>query len=66
MQKTKASNIGTEEKLLVDTAGLEKMLSAGRSSALEIGMAAGARVQVGRRVFWSVEKVRKYLLTIAE
>ncbi len=42
------------------------MLSCGRVSAVEIGTAAGARIQVGRRVLWNVKKVQQYLDAISE
>lgn len=43
-----------EERKMVDTNGLQAMLSSGRKTAVEIGTAAQARVQVGRRVLWNV------------
>lgn len=45
----------------VDTAKLQEILMSGRKTAIEIGIAAGARIQVGRRVLWNVAKVQKYL-----
>ena len=50
-----------KEKKTVDTDGLKEMLSSGRKTAVEIGMAAEARVQVGRRVLWNVRKIQQYL-----
>ena len=50
----------------VDTTGLQQLLSAGKHTAVEIGTAAGARIQVGRRVLWNVSKVQKYLDAISE
>lgn len=59
--------IGTmEDRKMVDTAGLQALLSSGRKTAVEIGTAAQARVQVGRRVFWNVEKVQQYIDAISE
>lgn len=55
-----------DPKILVDTMGLQEMLSSGRASAVLIGTEAGARVQTGRRVFWNVKKVQQYLDTISE
>lgn len=52
---------GMVEKSTVDTDGLKEMLSSGRKTAVEIGMAAEARVQVGRRVLWNVRKIQQYL-----
>ena len=55
-----------ENQMLVDTNGLQEMLSAGRPAAVKIGTEAGARVQSGRRVFWNVRKVQQYIDTISE
>lgn len=55
-----------ENKRTIDTAELQAMLSSGRKTAVEIGTAAQARVQVGRRVLWNVGKIQKYLDAISE
>ena len=55
-----------EDRKMVDTAGLQALLSSGRKTAVEIGTAAQARVQVGRRVFWNVKKVQQYIDAISE
>lgn len=55
-----------EDRRMVDTNGLQAMLSSGRKTAVEIGTAARARVQVGRRVLWNVKKIEQYLDTISE
>ena len=60
----KAGVIG--ERKTVDTAGLQEMLSSGRKTAVEIGIAANARITVGRRVLWNVKKIQKYLDAISE
>ena len=52
--------------LLVDTLGLQEILSSGRPAAVRIGTEAGARVQSGRRVFWNVKKIQQYLDAISE
>ena len=56
----------SSDALSVDTAGLQKMLNSGRQTAMQIGMAAGAKFCVGRRVYWNVAKIRKYLDEISE
>jgi hypothetical protein len=66
MRKTTISSGTLESKKTVDTVGLQAMLSCGRKSAVDIGNAAGARIQVGRRVLWNVGKVQKYLDAISE
>lgn len=66
MRKTREIGGLLENKKTVDTIGLQSMLSCGRVSAVEIGTAAGARIQVGRRVLWNVKKVQQYLDAISE
>ena len=46
------------DKRAVDTADLMILLCSGREIAIEIGTAAGARIQIGRRVLWNVEKIQ--------
>lgn len=55
-----------ERSLCVDTPGLQEITQSGRKTAVEIGVQAGARIQIGRRVLWNIEKVRKYLEYISE
>ena len=66
MIATKKSNIPTDKKIDVTTEELQAMLSCGRSSAVQIGQMAEARIQVGKRVFWNVEKVKTYIDLISE
>ncbi|MFV0420124.1 MAG: hypothetical protein ACK5KT_15520 [Dysgonomonas sp.] len=54
------------DKKLVDTSELQFLVCSGRKTAVDIGIAAGARVQIGRRVLWNVSKVQKYLDAISE
>lgn len=65
MNKTKKSysgiDINDSEKLTVDTEELKALLSCGRKTAIKIGEDSCARVQIGRRVLWSVERVKAYL-----
>lgn len=49
------------DKITVDTLELQKLLSCGHSAAVEIGTAAGARVKVGRRVLWNVQKIKDHI-----
>lgn len=60
MNRTSITGISSDD-LTVDTAKLQSLLNCGRQSAVEIGIAAGARICVGRRVLWNVAKIRKYL-----
>lgn len=58
MRKTTSYSSTFSDALSVDTAGLQKMLNSGRQTATQIGMAAGARFCVGRRVYWNVSAYR--------
>lgn len=65
MKKTHSGMDGTEkntcERILVNTTTLMQMIDCGRKAATEIGMAAGARITVGRRVLWNVKLIQQYL-----
>ncbi len=56
----------SEYKITVTAEELAGMLSCGTATARKIGEDAGARVQIGRRVLYSVKKVEKYIDLIAE
>lgn len=53
-------------RLAVDIDGLAALLSCGQMTARKIGEDAGARIVIGCRVLYSVQKVEKYLEAIAE
>lgn len=55
------ANRETDEKLMVTLNDLAGMLSCGLVTAKKIGEESGARLQVGSRVLYSVEKVKKYI-----
>ena len=63
MQKTK--NRKTEHSISVDIEQLSAMLGCGKTTAKQIGEAAGARIVIGRRVLYSVRKVEEYVEAIA-
>lgn len=52
-------------KLTVTTEDLQKLLGCGRKSAVDIGEMAEARIQLGRRVLWNIEKIKTYLNLIS-
>ena len=52
-------------QVAVTTENLQNILDCGRPTAIEIGTLAKARVEIGRRGFWNVSKVQKYLDSIA-
>lgn len=64
MRCTKERN--TEQKLAVGIDSLSGMLSCGHATARKVGAQAGARIEIGRRVLYSVEKVQKYLDNVSE
>lgn len=63
---TKEGTVLPFGKSAVDTGELQLMLSCGRSSAVQIGNDAHARIEIGRRVLWNVRKVNEYLDRISE
>ena len=52
------------EKLYVDANELKDMLSVGRNTAQKIGILSGAKVKVGRRALYNVEKVKEYMASL--
>lgn len=64
--KTTASNEEIINPRTTDYIGLMKLTGCGKKIATEIGLAANARIQIGRRVLWNVAKVEKYLDSISE
>ena len=53
-------------KITVDIERLAAMLSCGRAKARKIGEQAEARICIGRRVLYSVDKVKQYLCDLSE
>ena len=51
----------TVEKKMVDIITLQNMLSCGRKTAVDVGIAAGAKVVIGRRVLFNVKKIQQYI-----
>lgn len=64
MHKTK--NRMVEHPITVDIEGLSAMLSCGRATARKVGEQAGAKIVIGRRVLYLVEKVKEYLSYLEE
>ena len=66
MRATKQLNyLDTPGKITINTNELQAMLSCGRYSAIQIGEAAEARIQIGKRIFWNVEKIKSYINSIS-
>lgn len=53
-------------KIVVNTDELQKMFACGRSSAIKIGTEAQAKIKIGRRVFWNLDKIKNYIDNISE
>mgnify|MGYP000010608624 FL=1 len=62
----KTNNKLTPNVITVDIDKLSSMLSCGHATARKIGEQAEARIYIGRRVLYSVNKIQKYLDSIAE
>ena len=61
MRATKQfNNVDTQSKITINTDELQAMLSCGRYSAIQIGEAAEARIQIG-----NVEKIKSYINSIS-
>jgi hypothetical protein len=61
------STIKSEKnRLLVDTNDLKLMLGCGRATAVSIGIAAGAKISINRRVLWNVELIKNYINSTSE
>lgn len=61
MNKTTKNTMQPSCRLTVNTDSLAEYLDCGRATAVKIGEAAGAKIQIGKRVLWNVSKVQTYL-----
>lgn len=60
---------GTDEtvgKVAVNAETLAKILDCGRPTAMKIGAKAGARVKIGHRVLYKVDRINQYLDRLIE
>lgn len=62
----KTFNRNDPDVIAVDIEKLSTILSCGCATARKIGEQAEARIFIGRRVLYSVNKVQKYLDSIAK
>ena len=58
-------NVNRKEELImnqkiVNTFGLQDFLQCNRKLAIEIGVAAGAQIQNGRRFRWNLNRIEEY------
>lgn len=58
---TKYAVLVGHKRLAVTTDQLQALLGCGRKSAVDVGELAEARIQLGKRVLWNVQKVQTYL-----
>ena len=63
MRKTKKYSSSVSGSITVSTETLAEMLDCGKVTAIKIGNAANARIQIGRRILWNTAKIRDYLDT---
>ena len=56
----------TGNRRLVNTVGLQEYLSSGRANSVRFGTEAGARIQIGRSVFWDLSRIDKHIEEVAE
>lgn len=61
MYKTNKKDILISDQFTVNTETLAEKLDCGRTTAVKIGEEAGAKIQIGKRVLWSVNKIQEYL-----
>ena len=54
------------DPILIDSKELRRMLSCGRIASERIGNEAHARVQIGRRVLWDINKIKIYIGEVEE
>ena len=62
----KTNNERTGWKMAADTKELQSVLSCGRDTAVRIGTEAKARIQIGKRVLWNMEKIQAYINKLSE
>lgn len=60
-KKKKKSTLPLNQKLLVDTEHLMELLDCGKHMAIEIGTKAEAKVCFGRKLFWNVNVIQRYI-----
>lgn len=61
MLKTANRSTKDTEFITVSTDRLAELLDCGKSTARNIGEKAGAKIKIGRRTLWNIEKIKTYL-----
>ena len=62
----KTNSIECDNKIAVDIAGLQAMLSCGKNTADKIGEQAGAVIRIGKRKLFNVEKIKEHMNKLTE
>lgn len=55
-----------QQKILVNTIQLMKMLDCGKPTAVKVGTNAQAKVCIGRKILWNIKKVQEYVYDVSE
>ena len=67
MEKTRKSTKELENRITINTLELQEVLGCGRNTAVQIGLAANARVNiVQNRVLWNARKIQQYIDSVSE
>lgn len=61
----KFENVDVTTKIAINIEELQSLLSCGRQAAVDIGNRAEARIQIGKRVFWNIRKIKEYRTLIS-
>lgn len=61
MLKTANRSTKDTEFITVSTDRLAELLDCGKSTARNIGEKAGAKIKIGRRTLWNINKIKDYL-----
>lgn len=61
MIMNKTTEPKTDTPITVDIDGLAAMLSCGHTTARKIGVQAKAKVVIGKRVLYSVDRIKQYI-----
>lgn len=54
-----------DSTITTDTGGLCEMLNTGRATAVKIGLAAGAKIKVGKTVLWNIRKIKEHIDSVS-
>ena len=58
---TQIKDIDWTNQITVNTDTLAELLDCGKVTARKIGSDANARIRIGRRTLWNIDKIRSYL-----